>query len=186
MAHRRCSEPIRLFKNHVKPVTDISEKRKVYVIISDAFRFEAAHELTQQLNGTPRTQASLSTQLGVLPSYTALGMASLLPHQELSYQDGSSPAVMVDGKSTAGISARDDILNQVNGMALRAEELMAMRKDDARSAAGRQVVYIYHNVIDATGDTSSTEDQTPQFGKPSTNWPTSATSRTTSTEAMCS
>ena len=149
------------FKNHVKPVTDISEKRKVYVIISDAFRFEAAHELTQQLNGTPRTQASLSTQLGVLPSYTALGMASLLPHQELSYQDGSSPAVMVDGKSTAGISARDDILNQVNGMALRAEELMAMRKDDARSAlAGRQVVYIYHNVIDATGDTSSTEDQT--------------------------
>jgi hypothetical protein len=32
----------------------------------------------------------------VVPSYTTLGMASLLPHRELSYQPGSD-AVLVDG-----------------------------------------------------------------------------------------
>ena len=48
-------------------------------------RYEVAEELTGYLNGTYRGQAKLSFQLGVLPSYTALGMASLLPHSKLEY-----------------------------------------------------------------------------------------------------
>ena len=48
-------------------------------------RYEVAEELTGYLNGTYRVQAKLSFQLGVLPSYTALGMASLLPHSKLEY-----------------------------------------------------------------------------------------------------
>ena len=53
--------------------------------LTDAMKlYEAAQELTQVLNGTYRFAAELTSQLGVLPSYTKLGMASLLPHQTLT------------------------------------------------------------------------------------------------------
>jgi hypothetical protein len=42
--------------------------RRAFVIISDAFRYEAAQELTAELNGKYRFEATLSSQLGVLPS----------------------------------------------------------------------------------------------------------------------
>jgi hypothetical protein len=73
----------------VLPVFDGTVKR-VFVLISDAFRFEVAHELTQQINGKNRFKASLDAMLGVLPSYTALGMAALLPHQTLAYKEGAN------------------------------------------------------------------------------------------------
>ena len=73
------------YRRCVEPRLQEAENRKVYVIISDAFRYEAAQELTQELNGKYRFQATLSSQLSVLPSYTALGMASLLPHTTLGY-----------------------------------------------------------------------------------------------------
>ncbi|WP_292686925.1 PglZ domain-containing protein [Novosphingobium sp.] len=47
------------------------------MIISDAFRYEAAQELFAAMRGTDRYQATMDSMLGVLPSYTALGMASL-------------------------------------------------------------------------------------------------------------
>lgn len=43
--------------------------------------------------------------LSVLPSYTALGMASLLPHDTMAYKPTGE--VLVDGLSTSGIPARD-------------------------------------------------------------------------------
>lgn len=60
------------FERKVLPVFDGTLKR-AFVLISDAFRFEVAHELTQQINGKNRFKASLDAMLGVLPSYTALG-----------------------------------------------------------------------------------------------------------------
>ena len=81
----------------MRPWLEEAENRRAFVIISDAFRYEAAQELTQELNGKYRFEATLTSQLGVLPSYTALGMASLLPHKTLAYKgDGD---VLVDGKS---------------------------------------------------------------------------------------
>ena len=74
------------YQRHVQRRLEEADNRKVFVIISDAFRYEAAQELTQVLNGTYRFEADLTSQLGVVPSYTALGMASLLPHQTLTYQ----------------------------------------------------------------------------------------------------
>lgn len=50
-------------------------------IISDAFRYEAAEELSRELAAKSRVKASLDAMLGVLPSYTtSLGMVALLPH----------------------------------------------------------------------------------------------------------
>jgi uncharacterized protein (TIGR02687 family) len=85
------------YDRNVRPWLDESENRRAFVIISDAFRYEAAEELTAELNGKYRFEATLTSQLGVLPSYTALGMASLLPHKTLAYKGID---VLVDGKSS--------------------------------------------------------------------------------------
>ena len=68
----------RFYDTHVRPVLARGDVQKVFVIVSDAFRYEAARELALELNGKYRFQAELSSQLGVLPSYTPLGMAALL------------------------------------------------------------------------------------------------------------
>ena len=86
VADRRGSQPARFYDRNVRPWLDEADNRRAFVIISDAFRYEAAQELAAELNGKYRFEATLSSQLGVLPSYTALGMASLLPHKTLAYK----------------------------------------------------------------------------------------------------
>lgn len=147
------------FAKHIQPPASGGEKRRVFVIISDALRYEAAHELLAQLNGTYRFQAEITSQLGVLPSYTALGMASLLPHKTLEYK--ATGEVLVDGKPTATLEQRGEILAGYNGMAVRAEELMDKSRDEGREfIKGRDIIYIYHNRVDAIGDDAKTENGT--------------------------
>ena len=132
---------------------------RAFVVISDAFRFEAGVELVERLNGQDRVTASLTPMLGVLPSYTALGMASLLPHKELSYTDGGD--VLADGASTAGTAARGKALAKVGGVAVQASELLKANTQRARDLIGdAQVVYIYHDVIDDRSDRAGGEDDT--------------------------
>ena len=143
----------------VRPWLDGGESRRAFVVISDAFRYEAAHELAAELNGKYRFQADLASQLGVLPSYTALGMASLLPHKKLAYKAGTAD-VLVDGKSSVA-GARGAILETVGGMACKYDELMAMKKDEGRELVkDKRVVYIYHDKVDAIGDDAKTENET--------------------------
>lgn len=145
------------FKEKVKPWLEKSDDRRAFVIVSDAFRYEAAQELATQLNGKYRFEATLTAQLGVLPSYTALGMASLLPHQKLSYKGTD---VLVDGKSSIA-SERSKILQSVSGVACKSDELLAMRKEEGREfIKDKRVVYIYHDTVDSTGDDQKTEHKT--------------------------
>jgi uncharacterized protein (TIGR02687 family) len=147
------------YERHVRPRLDEADNRKAFVIISDAFRYEAAHELVGELNGKYRFEATLTSQLGVLPSYTALGMASLLPHKVLAYKPNGD--VLVDGKSTSSTEGRNEILGAYNGMACKAGDLLAMKRDEGREfVRDKRVVYIYHNAVDAVGDSASTEDKT--------------------------
>ena len=147
------------FRRFVEPRLQESENRRAYVIISDAFRFEAAHELTQELNGKYRFTASLSSQLSVLPSYTALGMASLLPHKKLEYDAKGN--VLVDGRPCASTEQRNEILSSVDGIVLKADDLLKMKKEEGRDAvAGKKVVYIYHDEIDSRGEKAATEGDT--------------------------
>ncbi len=130
-----------------------------YVIISDAFRYEAAEELTRELNGKYRFVAGLKQMLGVLPSYTSLGMGALLPHNKLEYSENGD--VLIDGQPCASLQQRADILAKYNGTAIKAQELIALKKDEGREfARDKDIVYIYHNTIDAMGDSASTENQT--------------------------
>ena len=147
------------YANNIRPYLAGSDRKRAFVIISDAIRYEAAQELTESLNGRYRLDANLTAVLGVLPSYTGLGIASLLPHQKLSYTEKGE--VLVDGQSTTGTAARNKQLATVQGMACRAEDLLVKKRDDARAFTdGKRVVYIYHNVIDARGDSASTEGET--------------------------
>ena len=147
------------YENTVRNYLLQSDRRRAWVIISDALRYEAARELVEVLNGRYRMDASLGAMLGVLPSYTSLGMASLLPHKQLGYSEKGE--VLVDGKAVAGKEARDKHLSGVEGMACLASELVQMKQDDAREfTQGKRVVYIYHDVIDARGDSKSTEGET--------------------------
>lgn len=147
------------YANQVQSRLDKAAGRKVYVIISDAFRYEAAQELTRELNGKYRFEADLASQLSVLPSYTALGMASLLPHQALAYKPTGE--VLVDGKPASSLPQRNDILAAVEGVAIKGEDLLAMRKDEGRDfVREKAVIYVYHNTVDATGDYAPTEGKT--------------------------
>jgi uncharacterized protein (TIGR02687 family) len=151
----------RFFYRNVQPILDkkANRKGKAFVIVSDAFRYEVAEELTSELNGRFRFQAELSSLLGVLPSYTSLGMASLLPHKKLSYKENGD--VLVDGMPTSSLDQRSKILEAVEGVAIKSDELLIMKQDAGRDfIRSKRVIYVYHNTIDAIGDSASTEADT--------------------------
>ena len=149
------------FDHWVKPLQDRHRNKRLVVIISDAFRYEAAVELRERINEKRYSEATLGSQLGVLPSYTTLGMASLLPHKTLEYREGANDDVFVDGLSSKGTAARNKILAAHSGMAVTAEQVKAWSRDEGREALkDQQLVYVYHNVVDARGDSASTESET--------------------------
>ena len=153
----KVNNQYRFYDRNVRPWLEKGDNRTAYVIVSDAFRYEAAQELAAELNGKYRFEATLSSQLGVLPSYTALGMASLLPHKTLAYRGAD---VLVDGRSSVA-GERDGILRGVGGMACKWDELMAKKKDEGREfVKDMRVVYVYHNTVDAVGDDAKTEGHT--------------------------
>jgi len=148
------------FDRKVLPLFDGNVKR-VFVLISDAFRYEVAQELALQINSKNRFKAALGGMLGVLPSYTALGMAALLPHQTLAYKEGVNLDVLADGHLVASLEQRNDHLKAFGGMAVRAEDLMALGKEKGRELVRDQrLIYIYHDRIDMIGDKHASETKT--------------------------
>ena len=75
------------------------ENERVVVIISDALRYECASQLNDNLNNQSKNKwkgiGELFAMQGVLPSYTKLGMASLLPNKLIEINDKYD--VLVDG-----------------------------------------------------------------------------------------
>jgi uncharacterized protein (TIGR02687 family) len=157
----RITPQYKFYEELIRPRLVSKQIKRIFVIISDAMRYEVAEELTEIINGEKRFKAELSSQLGVLPSYTQLGMAALLPHKTLEYQAGSG-TVLVDGQSTAGLDNRNAILEKFNGMAVSAKELMNWSNQEGRERIrDSQVVYIYHDTIDFICDKQAGEDRTP-------------------------
>ena len=62
---------------------------------------------------------------------------------------------------TASLEQRNKILSAHGGMAVKAGPLLAMKQAEGRKfIAGKRLVYIYHNEIDARGDKAATEGAT--------------------------
>ena len=139
----------------------LNKDKKIYVIISDALRYEIGDELLGLIRHEDRFDAILEPALSMLPSYTQLGMAALLPNKELTLAGNETAAVNVDGQSSQGTVNRNKILDgaiQHSGKAIQAEALMALNKDECRALVrDHDVVYIYHDLIDKTGDSRDSE-----------------------------
>lgn len=135
----------------------VRDDKKAVVIISDALRYEVAEELGSRIRQEDRFDADLEAVLGVLPSYTQLGMAALLPHRTLKHSaDGK--IVLADDQPTNGTGPRSKILESVGGTGIQAEDFKALSPDERRELfKNNRVLYVYHDVIDATGDKQGTE-----------------------------
>lgn len=149
------------FEQHVKSFTN--KKQRLFVVTSDALRYECGVELHKRLQSQNRYEAEIEFMVSSLPSYTQLGMASLLPHKQLSFKENSD-SVKVDGMSSLGIQGRSKILAANSGVratAIKAEDFMKMNS----STEGRDfvkkydLIYIYHNRIDKTGDDKTSEER---------------------------
>ena len=149
------------YERCVKPF--LNKDNKVCVIISDALRYEIGDELLSLIRQEDRYDAQLEPALSMLPSYTQLGMAALLPNNELALANNDTGTVLVDGLSSRGTVNRSKILNQgitQRSTAVKADAFMALNKEDSRALLrDHDVLYIYHNRIDATGDKRESEER---------------------------
>lgn len=147
------------YEHYVAPLVRGGRKKAV-VIISDALRYEVAEELASRIRGENKYEARIEAMLGSLPSYTQLGMAALLPHKTLAHSAGGDP-VLVDGQASNGTANRSKILAAVGGSAIQATDFVKMKPAERRDLyASNQVLYVYHDTIDATGDKAVSEHRT--------------------------
>lgn len=151
----------RFFEDHVKSM--VSKGQRLFIIISDGLRYECGWEYLQKLNTEKRFEGELFHMVTMLPSFTQLGMAALLPHEKLSIQP-ESDSVFINENSTQGVQARTKILQQFSNarsVAINAEEFMKMNASTEGRDFVKQynLIYIYHNRIDKIGDDKTTEDK---------------------------
>ena len=89
-------------------------------------------------------------------------MAALLPHETYAINDEGTP-MLDDKKAESKTISREKILKarEPASIAVQADELMAMSTKEGREfVKDSRIVYIYHDVVDATGDSKKTEDET--------------------------
>ena len=135
-------------------------KERTVVIISDAMRYEVGLALLQRLQADEKCTAEISVTQSVLPSITSYGMAALLPHKKVEWtQDGK---VLTDGLPCENLAHREKILQQARpkSRCVQFDAIKSLKMADLRSIFnGMEVVYVYHNQIDARGDNAKTENE---------------------------
>lgn len=139
------------YKNYIRPFND--KKDRIIVIISDAFRYECAKELNNKLK-TIASKSDITYMQGLVPSYTKLGMASLLPNKELSRVKDSDD-ILVDGQVSSSVKDRELLLQKENpdSIAVKYDDLYEMTKMEWKKLfSGKKVVYIYHDTVDNAGE----------------------------------
>lgn len=149
------------------PLTSKGLKR-LFVVISDALRYEAARDFADRLNSQAGKgwQAEVDALLGMLPTFTQLGMAALLPGAQLGLNPSDATA-LVDGQSATGTENRDKLLKvYANGRAraILAEDFLnlATSKEGAELTRDHDLIVVFHNRIDRIGDKRESEADTCQ------------------------
>jgi uncharacterized protein (TIGR02687 family) len=132
---------------------------KVVVIISDALRYEAAYELLSEMHSDSKNTAEMRYMLASIPSKTSVGMAQLLPGKSKIFNNGD---ILNDGISTSGTDNRTKILQTQNkdAQAYQYSDIEGLSQTAKREIFKKPVVYIYHDVIDSTGDKKPSERRT--------------------------
>ena len=137
----------------------IDGKKKTVVIISDAFRYECATELNEIFGKTSKIKdRKLEHMISTVPSITKFGMAALLPNDGLEVTHDEKYSVLIDGISTES-GSREKILQSKypDSIVLSYSDI---RKPGTRDRCkGKNLIFIYHDVVDAIGDDAKTEDK---------------------------
>lgn len=142
------------FKTEIQPLN-----QKVVVFISDALRYEVAHELLSELHGDVKNTAKIKYMMASIPSKTNIGMAQLLPSGDLVYNNGDISNSTV---STEGLPNRNIILQKFksDSLAVQFSEITSNSQEKNREIFKNAVVYVYHDIIDSTGDKRASERRT--------------------------
>ena len=130
------------------------------MIISDALRYEVGMSLFEKLQADEKCTTTMKVMTSTLPSITSCGMAALLPHKSLELSEDYT--VLADGKRNDTLEQRQQILQSYNpaSRCVQFDEIKNMSVTELRQIFTRQeVVYIYHNQIDARGDKQNTENE---------------------------
>ena len=151
------------FFDHSLKKPFLEKGKKIFVIISDALRYEVAEELASIIRQEDRYEADLTCAVTKLPSYTQLGMAALLPNSSLKISDDKMGVVEVDGQSSQGTVNRGKLLSDAvdgKGMAIKSDELLAKTGEECRQLTkDHNVIYVYQNRIDKVGHNRDSEQQ---------------------------
>lgn len=132
---------------------ELSSTKRVMVIISDAMRYEVAQQLALSLESELRGNAQVSAMQAQFPSITRFGMAALLPNYRFNY-DAATDQAYVDNMPTIDIAARHEALwaRRPASAAIQYVDLMDMSRTQKKEfAANLELIYVYHNTIDAAG-----------------------------------
>ncbi|WCK54752.1 BREX-1 system phosphatase PglZ type A [Aneurinibacillus sp. Ricciae_BoGa-3] len=151
------------YRQYVRPILQNEPTTRVFVIVSDALRYEAGVELAERLNKRVNGQALVTGMQASIPSYTQLGMASLLPNNEIGLSENGD--VLVDGKNSRGLGNRQKILQayEPQSVAYSLMDLVNTSVSEGEELLkGKRVCYLYHDCIDATGDNQKSERRTYQ------------------------
>lgn len=130
-----------------------SEENKVFVIISDAMRYEVATSLANQLRAETKSEVTLKSQQGIFPTITKFGMAALLPHKELGIENKNGNLYITSDEKPTEASDRQSVLQTANknSVTVKYKDLILMKRDERRDLIkGMEVIYIYHDTIDHT------------------------------------
>lgn len=135
---------------------------RMFVIISDALRYEVAASLYEQLQRETQAQVSIGSMQSIFPSITKFGMAALLPHKSLGVEIRGDKqeklTVLVDG-GLSEANYRDKILKAYNpeSVALQYKAIIkAKRPERSEWVKGKDIVYIYHDTIDEASHNDDT------------------------------
>ena len=142
------------YQNEIEPLN-----QKVVVFISDALRYEVAQELLSELHGDVKNTAKMKYMIASIPSKTNIGMAQLLPSGDLIYNNGD---ISNSSISTEGLSNRNIILKKVkqDSLAVQYSDIIGNSQEKNREIFKNAVVYLYHDLIDSTGDKRASERRT--------------------------
>ena len=146
------------YTHYVHPLA--GKVTRAFVIISDALRYEVAAELSETLVRSTKGTAKLESIQAIFPSITKFGMAALLPAQRLGVTENME--VLADSMPTRSTAERERILCAENpkSVAIQYTDVLNMKRAERRElVSGKDVVYIYHNTIDAIGDKAVTEQK---------------------------
>lgn len=133
---------------------------RVFVIISDAMRYEVAVSLAEELRRETQSNVKLESCEAIFPTVTKFGMAALLPHKQLTAEQNAKGEinVLADGSPTDA-NYRDAILKKADeaSVALQYKNIIGLsRAERSALVKGMNVVYIYHNTIDHMGHNDET------------------------------